>query len=212
MTVSQDLIKSALPQITDKVLLAEISKQGVIETFEEGDLIIDQGVPIQYVPIVLEGTLRVVRQDEDGHELLLYYLSAGDSCASSLNCCMARKMSEIQAIAEEKVTILGIPPLSVDRWIGEYSEWKDMVVSTFQRRFNDLLHSLEMIAFNRLDERLEEYLRSRSEVLGTKVLKTSHQEIANHLNSSREVISRLLKQLEKLGRVKLARNIIELKL
>jgi CRP/FNR family transcriptional regulator len=165
---------------------------------------------IQYVPIVAEGTVRVTRLEDDGRELFLYFLVAGDSCASSLNCCMNNKNSEIQAVAEGEVRLLGIPQEKVDNWIMQFPEWKNLIINTFQRRFEDLLHSLELVAFSQLDERLVEYLRNTSEVLGTKILKTSHQEIANYLNSSREVISRLLKQLERMGKLKLARNTIQL--
>jgi CRP/FNR family transcriptional regulator len=204
------LIDKALPMISDPELKGIILREGVLMKFQDEDIIIDQGMPISHVPVVADGTVRVSRQDDEGHEILLYYLSSGDSCASSMNCCVANRMSEIQAIAEGDVTLIGIPQKYIDEWMMEYPEWKNLVIQTFQRRFDDLIHSLEMVAFNQLDDRLIEYLRSKSEVLGTEILKTSHQEIANHLNSSREVISRLLKQLEKLGRVKLSRNTIEL--
>jgi CRP/FNR family transcriptional regulator len=210
MLKDQSLIELALPGLTDQALKAEISAVGVELHYEDEDIILDQGMAIQYVPIVAEGTVRVTRLEDDGRELFLYFLVAGDSCASSLNCCMNKKNSEIQAVAEGEVRLLGIPQEKVDNWIMQFPEWKNLIINTFQRRFEDLLHSIELVAFSQLDERLVEYLRNTSEVLGTKILKTSHQEIANYLNSSREVISRLLKQLERMGKLKLARNTIQL--
>lgn len=204
------IIDLALPGLTDPELRNALLSHGVELEFDDEDIILDQGMAIQFVPIVAEGTVRVTRLEDDGRELFLYFLSAGDSCASSLNCCMNRRVSEIQAIAEGKVRLLGISPSLVDAWIMQHAEWKNLIINTFQKRFEDLLHSLEMVAFSQLDERLADYLRSTSEVLGTRILKTSHQEIATHLNSSREVISRLLKQLERMGQLKLSRNTIEL--
>lgn len=210
MLKNEELIDIALPGLTDVNLRSALMKEGVELLFEDEDIILDQGMAIQFVPIVAEGNVRVTRMEDDGREIFLYFLSSGDSCASSLNCCMNRRNSEIQAVAEGEVRLLGIPQRYVDEWIMEFPEWKNLIINTFQRRFDDLLHSLELVAFSQLDERLIDYLKSTSAVLGTRILKTSHQEIANHLNSSREVISRLLKQLERMEKVKLSRNTIEL--
>lgn len=210
MLKDNNLIDLALPGLLDEKLKETIQREGVEMEFEDGDIILDQGMDIEFVPVVADGIVRVTRMEDDSREIFLYFLSAGDSCASSLNCCMNRRKSEIQAIAEGSVRLLGIPQQKVDSWIMEFPEWKNLIITTFQKRFEDLLHSLEMVAFSQLDERLIEYLKSTSEVLGTKILKTSHQEIAANLNSSREVISRLLKQLERMGRLKLSRNTIEL--
>ncbi len=208
--LSQELVRETFSFIRNPELIQKIAEHGSLLEFENDDIILDQGMPISHVPVVVSGSIRVIRSDEEGHEILLYYLTSGDSCASSMNGGFGKSYSEIQAIAEGPTTVIGIPPQYVNDWIQEYEEWKNLVIGTFQRRFDDLLHSLESVAFNQLDERLIEYLENRSELTGSSILKTSHAEIASQLNSSREVISRLLKQLERMGKLKLSRNSIEL--
>jgi CRP/FNR family transcriptional regulator len=208
--ISTEAVRMSMPQFADEKLLREIAETGREYTFEAGDLVIDHGMPIPFIPLIIEGVLRIVRRDEDDNELLLYYLDPGQTCATSLTCCMSNVRSEIEAIAEEDVRLIGIPAKKADEWFDKYPEWKAFVMNTYKFRFDELLDTINNIAFTQLDQRLVKYLQNKGKVHDSTVIKASHQDIAQDLNSSREVISRLLKKLEKDGRVKLARNAIDI--
>jgi len=202
--------KDLIPPIfSSPGLLEAISKHGELHSFKEGEIIIDIGVPIPFVPILISGSMRIIRRDEEDHELLLYFIEAGQSCASSLTCCMDNAQSEVEAIAEDSVTLIGVPSNLINEWMTQYPDWLAFVMQTYQSRFEELLDTVNSIAFTQLDKRLEKYLLDRAKVHHSETIKASHQEIANDLNSSREVISRLLKQMERKGVVKLARNSIQ---
>jgi CRP/FNR family transcriptional regulator len=204
--------KSLFPDITDVNLFKEIEKNSKLQSFDDGDIIMDSGMPIKFIPLLLQGNIKILREDELGNELLMYYLQPGDTCTMSLTCCMANRKSEIRAIAEGRVTMLAVPVNFMDDWMIRYTDWKNFVMNTYRKRFEELLNTVDQIAFKKMDERLENYLKEKSIVTKTNEIKITHQEIANDLNSSREVISRLLKQLEKQGKVKLNRLAIDVSL
>lgn len=208
--ITKDNVWDEYPQFSDPDLRTEIAENGLQHAFKAGDIVIDSGMPVPFIPLILKGALRIVRRDENDHEILLYYLDAGQTCATSLTCCLANVASEVEAIAEEDVELIGIPANLADRWFESYPEWKAFVMRTYKFRFDELLDTINSIAFTQLDQRLVKYLKNKSKVHESKTLHTSHQEIATDLNSSREVISRLLKQLEKDEKIALSRNTIEL--
>lgn len=191
-------------------LLQELAKVGSYMEIEEGHVLMRPGGYIRSVPIILSGSIKILRSDADGRDALLYYLGGLDSCAMSLTCCLNRRQSEVTAIAEEKTRLITVPVEKVEEWVTKYSSWKQFVFATYQKRFDDLLGAIDQIAFRKLDERLLGLLRRKSKQCGCSVFTVTHEEIAGELATSREVISRLLKQLEKLGQVKLSRNKIEL--
>jgi CRP/FNR family transcriptional regulator, anaerobic regulatory protein len=201
-------LKQILPNITDPSLLNELNEFGTIYEFQSGKVITEPGQFIKMVPIVLEGAVKILRMDEDGKELFLYYLEQGETCALSLTCCSAAKPSEIKAVAEEKTILLGIPIQKHEEWQDKYKQWKDFVSMTYQARFQEMLVALDAVAFKRMDERLMRYIVTKMKQQKTNELHTTHQEIANELGTSREVISRLLKQLEKKKWIELGRNVI----
>ncbi|WP_245189389.1 Crp/Fnr family transcriptional regulator [Lunatimonas salinarum] len=201
-------LRDRLPAITDTRLLEVLAKEGKIMQFEADKAIMEPGQFVRMVPIVLDGAIKVLRTDEDGRELFLYYLEPGETCALSLTCCSANRPSEIRAVAEEKTTILAVPVQLHEQWMDEYKQWKDYVSSTYQHRFQEMLVALDAVAFKRMDERLMRYIVTKMKQLRANELHTTHQEIANELGTSREVISRLLKQLEKKRWIELGRNVI----
>lgn len=203
-----EALKEKLPNITDPNLLEAMLKYGSIHVFEQGKIITEPGQFIKMVPIILEGAIKIMRMDEDGKELFLYYLEPGETCALSLTCCSASKPSEIKAVAEEKTTLLGIPIQKHEEWTDQFKQWKEFVAMTYQSRFQEMLVALDAVAFKRMDERLMRYIVTKMKQQKTNELHTTHQEIANELGTSREVISRLLKQLEKKKWIELGRNII----
>jgi len=203
-------LNARLNTILDSALVNEIVACGKVMHFKEGEVIIDYDKMLKGMPIILEGTVKVLRRNDDGNEILLYYLSSNESCAMAYTCCMEARRSEVKAVAETAVELIMVPHDKLDEWLSKYPGWKSYIFHSFTMRFNELLKSVESIAFKKLDERLVDYLREKSSNTGSKVISLSHQQIADELATSRVVISRLLKHLENDGKVLLYRN--ELKL
>jgi CRP/FNR family transcriptional regulator, anaerobic regulatory protein len=194
----------------EPALIEEINRFGELKPFKEGDIIMDYGKYIRMMPIVTKGTLKVLRMDEKGKEILLYYLSSNESCSMAYSCCLEAKKSEVKAIAEEDGELIAIPHTKLDEWLCKYPSWKNYIMRSFNERFLELLKSIESIAFHKLDERLIAYLREKQRLSGSSVIKASHYLIADELATSRVVVSRLLKQLENEGKILLYRNEIKL--
>jgi len=196
--------------VFEKELQNEIDAVGRVDTFKEGELMMNIGNYIKSMPIVLEGNIKVIREDENGHELFLYFVGPGQTCAMSLTCCMQNQKSQIRSVAEENVKIISIPVEKMDEWMMKYKTWKNFVMNTYSMRFEELLNTIDLIAFHNMDERLIEYLKEKSRIHKSNKLEITHQQIAFDLSSSREAISRLLKNLERKERLVLHRNLIEL--
>lgn len=202
-------IKNYFPTIHEPALLEAINTVGIVRTFEEGSVIMDYGKYMKALPMLVKGCIKILREDKEGNELLLYYLNEGETCAMSLTCCMANQKSQIKAIAEEPVTMISIPVQYMDTWMKQYEGWRTFVMQTYSNRFNELLNTIDSIAFLKMDERLLQYLYNKVEHTHKHIFHITHQEIAREFNTSREVISRLLKQLEKKGKIELSRNKIK---
>ena len=203
-------INESIKDLFEPELMEEILAVGKKKTAKEGEVIISIGQRLLFMPIVLQGTVKVSIMQPDGRELLMYYLNANQGCAMSFTCCMQEAKSEIMAVAEEDVEMWMIPVEYMDSWKHKYPSWKSFVMRTMQNCFFEMLRALDMVVFNGLDVRLSNYLREKSKISGKTVLNVSHEEIANDLASSRVVISRLLKKLENDGKVLLYRNQIKL--
>ncbi len=199
----------------EPALLAEMEQVVILKTVPSDAVLIEPGEPVAFLPVVLSGSIRIVRPqtgqlDTDLGEMLLYYLNADDACAMSFNSLLASRVSQIRAIAEEKTQLLLIPAeLTVD-WMNRFASWRTFVLTTYQKRFDNLLDSFDQVAFQQMDQRLLTYLDQRATITGSHTLYMTHEDIARDLNTSREVVSRLLKQLERLNRVTLARHKIKL--
>lgn len=196
--------------IFEPALVKEIHQFGEVKYFKEGDVIMDYGKYIRMMPLIIKGTVKVFRLDENGNEILLYYLSSYESCSMAYSCCMEAKKSEVKAIAEEEVELVAIPHIKLDEWLCKYPGWKNYIMRSFNERFLELLKSIESIAFHKLDERLIAYLKEKQRLSGSSVIKASHYLIADELATSRVVVSRLLKQLENSKKIILYRNEIKL--
>ena len=197
------------PEFSNELLKA-IEEEGVVHYFEAGATLIRTGQYIKSTLLVTKGKLKVYREDDDGNEFFMYYLLPGQACAISLICATRSKQSQIMAKAIEDSEVLMIPLSLMDSWMAKYKNWYEFVISTYRNRFEEILEVVDNIAFRAMDERLEFHLNRMRETTGSADLKLSHQEIASDLNTSREVISRLLKKMEQRGLVKLHRNHIEL--
>lgn len=193
----------------EKELREEILKIGILKTFQPNEILIREGQFITSFPLVLKGLIRITRNNDDGNELLLYYLKQNEVCAMSLTCCMANLTSNVKGVAEEETDVIMLPVELLDNWMCKYTGWKQFVMQTFQNRFRELIETIDSIAFLKLDERLVRYFTDRNKKSGATTLHVTHQDLALKLNTSREVVSRLLKKLEKDGKIKLSRNFID---
>ena len=191
-------------------LIQEIQKVGISKTARSGELIITPGSTSMYMPIVLEGLLSVVRQDGDANEILLYYLEGGETCAMSLACCIEGKRNDFKVTAEDNSVLWMIPMNYMDEWIQNYRSFRKYVFSSYQTRFDELLETIDSITFLNLYDRLYKYLLDKKQATKSYEINMSHEQIAQHLNTSRVVVSRLLKQLENEGKIELERNRISI--
>lgn len=194
----------------EPALIAEIEDFGELRYFKDGDMVMDYGKYIRMMPLVVKGTLKVLKKDDNGNEILLYYLSSSETCSMAYSCCLEEKKSEVKAIAEGDLQIIAIPHNKLDEWLCRYPSWKNYIMRSFNERFSEMLKSIESIAFHKLDDRLIAYLKEKKRLSGSGRIKVSHYQIAEELATSRVVISRLLKILENNGKILLYRNEIKL--
>lgn len=193
----------------EKELLDEIEAVGTLRTIHQDGHLIDPGQYIKSIPLLLEGVIKVSRLDPNGDELLLYFIESGDTCAMTLNCCMQGSKSEIKAVAETDATIFMIPLEKMEEWLVKYRSWRNFILNSYQSRLNEVLLTVDSVAFLKMDERLLNYLQDKTKINHNPTIQITHEEIAKDLHSSRVVISRLLKKLENEGQVKLHRNSID---
>lgn len=191
-------------------LVEKLYKYGITKNYHEGDIILDENASIRSIPIVMKGMMKVIRTEEDGREILLYYIKAGESCIMSFLGGMHHEKSIVKAEIEEDAEILFLPVDKVSLFIKEHPEWLDYIFRLYHKRFEELLDIINAIAFKKVDERLLNLLHKKSELIHSDTINTTHEQLANELGTARVVVSRLLKQLEEDGRLKLGRNKITL--
>lgn len=197
--------------IFEEELIAELCKYGTFKSYVEGKLIMDIGEILTNIPLVISGSVKVLKEDKDGNDLLLYYLEYGDTCAVTLNCCTKPSKSSIKALTESEAEILFIPVEKMEEWMIKYKSWRGFVLDSFSIRMNEMLEAIDTLAFNNMEERLYKYLRDKVMITKESKLHITHFQIANELHSSRVVISRLMKKLENEGLVIQFRNYVEVK-
>jgi CRP/FNR family transcriptional regulator len=205
----QNSLQNLFPNFSSE-LISTISKNASIQDFEAGTVLMRTGQYIKNTVLITKGKIKIYREGEDGGEFLMYYLQPGQACAISMICATKNEKSQIMAKVVEDVSVMLIPLNLMDKWMMEHRSWYEFVIETYRNRFEEILEVVDSIAFRSMDERLEFYLKRHSDACGCTEVKLSHQEIAIELNTSREVISRLLKKMEQRGLVKLNRNQIEL--
>jgi len=191
-------------------LLKEINEVAIFKEIPEGTTLISIGQYIKSMPLLISGVIKVLREDQNGDELLLYFLENGDTCAMTMTCCMGDTKSEIKAIAETDATLVMIPIQKMEVWSGKYKSWRNFIFQSYHNRLMELLQTVDSIAFLNMDDRLLKYLQNKVKVTHNTLIQTTHQEIAYDLNTSRVVISRLLKKLENMNVIALGRNSINL--
>lgn len=208
--LTREIVASHYQGVFEDVLIDKITETGTLYHFQPGDVLIDINQYIKSMPILLDGAIKIMREDKDEGELLLYFLERGDTCAMTMACCWGNKKSEIRAIAETEGQLIMIPIDQMEVWLGEYPTWRNFVFSSYDNRMQEMLQAIDNLAFNKMEERLINYIKEISKITRSKFINKTHQEIAYELNTSRVVISRLLKSLENEGLILLNRNTIEI--
>jgi CRP/FNR family transcriptional regulator len=203
-------LKQGYGYLFEDELLKEIAEVGSLYEVPEGDQLIEIGSLIKSMPLVLDGAIKIMREDDKGDELVLYYIEPGDTCAMTLQCCVGNAKSEINAVAETKVKLIMIPISKMTEWMQKYESWRNYIIQSYHTRMMEMLEAIDTIAFMKMDERLLKYLRDKAMVTHDDMLHATHREIAQDLYTSRVVVSRLLKKLEKEGSIKLYRNKIKI--
>lgn len=207
MTILNDIVEfQSSPELREKLY-----QNSSVKHYKEGDIILNENAYIKAIPIVTKGSIRVIRTDEDGREILLYYIKAGESCIMSFLGGIHNETSKVKAEVEEDAEILFLPIEKVTLFIKEYPQWLDYIFRLYHKRFEDLLEVINAVAFKKVDQRLVLLLTKKSELTQNKTLSITHEQLANELGTARVVVSRLLKQLEETGQLKLGRNKIILK-
>lgn len=191
---------------TSPELVEKLQQYSIRKEYEAGSVILNENAHIRSIPIVTKGTLKVIRTEEDGREILLYYIKAGESCIMSFLGGLHNETSKVKAEVEDDAEILFLPVDKVSLFIKEYPQWLDYIFRLYHKRFEELLEIVNAIAFKKVDERMLDLLHKKVELTGNKTLNITHEQLANELGTARVVVSRLLKQLEEIGVVKLGRN------
>ena len=208
--MTKTMIQEKFNHIFDTNLIEEIENVGNIRTFKKNDIIIDINQPLNHIPLLLEGNIKILREDSEGNELLIYFLEAGETCTMSLTCCMGSTKSKIRAVAEKDSSLVMIPVINMKKWFNTNESWRNFILESYQTRFDEMLDAIDSIAFLKMDERLYKYLINKTKLHNSTTIHVKHLDIAEDLHSSRVVISRLLKQLENENKIKLSRNKIQI--
>lgn len=193
----------------EEALLNEICASGQSRKYPADFMLIDIGDLITHMPLVISGSLKVMTEDEDKNELLLYYLEFGDTCAVTLNCCTKKTKSTIRAITETETEVLFVPVEKMDEWMVRYKSWRAYVLDSYNSRLNEMLSALDTIVFHSMEDRIKKYVLDKAWVTKNKHLKLSHADIANDLHTSRVVVSRIMKKLEGDGLIRQYRGAVE---
>ncbi|MCP9200000.1 Crp/Fnr family transcriptional regulator [Gramella sp. GC03-9] len=202
-------LQEAFGFLFEKELIDEIASTGTLKKVSAGEKIIEIGDYVTGMPLLISGAIKILREDDDGDELLLYFLERGDTCAMTLNCCLGQTRSEIRAVAESDTTFVMVPISKMEEWTGKYKSWRNFVFESYHSRLSEMLETIDALAFLNMDQRLMRYLRDKAKINGDENIQSTHQQIAYDLHTSRVVISRLLKKLELDGRISLQRNQIK---
>jgi CRP/FNR family transcriptional regulator len=196
--------------VFEKELLDEIAEVGTYKKVRENELLLDIGDTFHHIPLILTGAIKISRETKKGDEIVLYFLERGDTCTITFGSGIQSNKSKVRGIAEKDSELIFIPVEKLEEWMIKYASWRSFVIDSYDLRLNEMLEAIDTLAFLKMDERLYKYLVDKVQIMRSTELHTTHQEIAIDLNTSRVVVSRLLKQLENEGRIKLFRNKIEI--
>ena len=210
MTTDKEILREKLEdyyaEIFEEDLLKEIIDVGILRTIHSNEILIDIGDKMTHVPLILNGAVKIIREDKNGDEIALYFLEKGDTCAISFINCMNRSKSMFRGITEKDTEGIFVPVDKIDTWLEKYKTWREFVIDSYHMRLIEMVESIDSLAFSKLDNRLYKYLTDKVKIMNDNILIITHQEIADDINTSRVVVSRLLKVLENEGKIKIRRN------
>lgn len=209
-TLAYERIRESYAGLFEEDLLSEICQEGTLKTYEAERVIIDIGSLVTHMPLVLSGSIKIMTEDEEGSELLLYYLERGETCAVTLNCCTRQASSTVKAITETETELLMVPVEKMDQWMVKYKSWRSFVLDSYNERLSEMVSAIDLIVFKSLEDRLRIYLKDKAWMAKSADISVSHQAIANDLHASRVAVSRLMKKLEKDGYIVQQRNKVTL--
>lgn len=199
-------LNHVMPFQSSPELIENLYEHGIQKNYLAGEIILNDNANIRAIPIVVKGMAKVMRTDEEGKEILLYYLKAGESCIMSFLGGIHHELSKVKVVAEEDTEILFLPTEKVSFFLKEFPQWLDYILMLYNKRFEELLEVVNAVAFKKMDERLLNFIKTKCEHTKSKTLNVTHEQLANELGTARVVISRLLKQMEDEGLVRLGRN------
>ncbi|WP_090123798.1 Crp/Fnr family transcriptional regulator [Lutibacter oricola] len=210
MNSGKDLIREKLndyyAQIFEEELIEDIVNNSFIRNIKSGQLLLDIGDSMTHIPLILSGAVKIIREDKNGDEIALYFLERGDTCAISFINCINRSKSMFRGLTEKDTEGVFIPVEKVDEWLIKYETWRHFIIDSYHMRLIEMVESIDSLAFMKLDDRLLKYLTDKVKIMQSNTLIITHQEIADDINTSRVVVSRLLKQLENEGKIQIRRN------
>jgi len=201
-----ELLRSGYKSILDQKILNQIEEVAKFKSFQKGDVILDIGQSIHFIPLVLSGAIKVMREDLDKGELLLYYLTTGDTCTMTATCCTQNRISAIRVMADSNVDIAFVPNNYFSLWLAENESWRNFIIQSYSIRLDEMMQAVDSLAFSNMEERILSYLTQKTILDEDRILTITHSEIASDLNSSRVVVSRILKKLEQDNKIVLLRN------
>jgi len=204
----EEKLRELYIHIFEPELIEEIIEVGHYRKIRAEVPMIDIGDSLTHMPLILEGAIRVMSEDKEGNEYLLYYLEVGDSCTMTMTCCMGGKRSKIRAITEKETQLIMVPIPKMEAWLVKYRSWRAFVFDSYDNRMSEMLTAIDTVVFHNMEARLYRYLRDKAMVLRTGELKVTHSQIANDLYTSRVVISRLMKKLVMKGDIEMHRNLV----
>ena len=187
----------------------EIIEVGTYKKVKENELLLDLGDKFDKIPLMLNGAIKISREDKNGDEIVLYFLERGDTCTITFGSGLNSAKSKVRGVAEKNSEVVFIPVEKLEEWLVKYSSWRTFVIDSYNIRLSEMLEAIDTLAFMKMDQRLYKYLTDKVKIMRSPTLNTTHQKIAQDLNTSRVVVSRLLKQLENEKKIKLHRNKIE---
>lgn len=210
MSVEKKLIKEKLKKdyslIFEKELIDEIIEVGNLQTLKKGEILIDIDDEMTHIPLIVEGVIKIMREDEKGDEIALYYLEKGNTCAISFVNCINRNKSIFRGIVTRDAEGVFIPVEMVNIWLQKYNSWRTFIIDSYHFRLMEMVESIDRLAFLNLEERLYKTLLDKVKITNDNTLIITHQEIADDINTSRVVVSRILKRLENEGHITIRRN------
>jgi len=210
MTTDKEILRSKLNDyyttIFEKELIDEIIEFGILNTIPSNELLIDIGDKMTHVPLILSGVVKIIREDQNGEEIALYFLEKGDTCAISFINCINRTESMFRGVTEKDTEGIFVPVDKIDEWLQKYKSWREFVIDSYHLRLIEMVDSIDRLAFMKLDDRLLKHLQDKAKIMNENTLHITHQEIADDLHTSRVVVSRMLKVLENEGKIEIKRN------